>query len=365
MRLQRTLALFAVAAMSLSACTSPADTDTSGPSASTAPTTAAPTLEIPVSAVFGEPTSLDRTMYGGSFNGGCVVGPEKTMVCTDLSGEGGNWLNSVIGIEQLRNPPSLEAHPPVPLPGFPLAKGTDRLDRVLATPQGYLLAIRNTTGTPSTKLTHVTPTGQVLWEHIVSGPPLRDVAVTADEVLLSTEVGISSLVLTDGKQGSTAAPAGTLLAGNTPGRDGFSTFSPGTVGLPKSAGGTVLTLADVPDATKSSCTGSSLPAASCSQIENLYADSDYLVVAKTTTEERLTETYDAAGALLWTATDPVTTAARLGDTFVLGYAGANKAKGGTARMAVVVANSGKEIGTTKTLEGGSFYVAGATADGVL
>ena len=365
MRLQPAFALLAVAALSLTGCTSSAETDAPSPSVTATSASAAPVVEVPVSAVFGEPTSLDRTTYGGSSNGGCVLGPEETMVCTDLSGDGGTWLNSVIGIDQLRNPPSLEAHPPVPLPGFPLTKGVDRLDRVLATPNGYLLAIRNNSGTPSTKLTHVTPAGQVIWEHTVSGPALRDAAVTADEVLLSTDTGISSLLLTDGKQGSTEAPAGTLLAGKTPGRDGFSTFSPGAVGLPKSAGGTMLSLADVPEATKSSCTGSSVPAADCSQIEELYADSDYLVVAKTTADERLTETYNAAGALLWSATAPVTSAARLGETFVLGYAGANKATGATARIAVVAAESGKEIGTTKTLEGGSYYVAGATSDGVI
>lgn len=362
MRLRRTLALLSLAALTMTSCTP--STDTGAPT-SAAIETAPPMVEVPVSATLGEPVALDRTMYGGDANGGCVLGPEQTMVCTDRSGQGGEWLNAIIGRDQLRNPPSLEKNPPIPLPGFPLTRGLDRLDCVLATPQGYLVAVRSNGGTPGTTLTHITAAGKKLWVHVVSGAPLRDLAVTAEELLISTENGITSLMLAGGKTGATAAPAGTLLAGSTPGRDGLSTFTPGAVGLPKSAGGTILTLADVPAATASSCTGSTAPADTCIRIEELYADADYLVVAKNDAAKRVTETYDADGVLLWSLDVPVTTAVRLGDTFVLGYAGSNKAEGGQGRMAVVAGESGEEIGTTKTLDGSSYYVAGATADGVI
>ncbi len=151
------------------------------------------------------------------------------------------------------------------------------LGRVLATPLGYPLAIQNNSGTPGIKLTHVTPTGGDLWTRIVSGPPQRDAAVTAAEVLLSAEAA----------------------------------------------------------ATESSRTGSTAPAASCTPVEELYSDSDYLVVAKTTVAKRLTEAFGVAGNLLWTLPDPVTTAVRLVDTFVLGYAGSNRVKDDKVRMAAV------------------------------
>lgn len=376
MRLRRTLALLSIAVLSLTGCSTQTDVGApdTGASVTQAPASVTPSsspktiamVEAPVSAVLGTPVELDRTVYGGTPNGGCVLGPDKTMICTDLSATGADFLNAIIGQDQLRNPQSLAKNPPVPVEGLPVNPSTERLDRVLATAQGYLLVVRNNEDTPSTNLTHVSAAGEKLWMRILLGSEPRDIAVTAQEVLLSYEGGVKSLNLSDGKAGTTAAPAGTLLAGSTPGRDGYSSYGVGTTGLAKSSGGTVLTLASVPAASALSCTDSTDTSPTCYRVEELYADSDYLVVANSSVAKSQTVAYNSAGTELWTVSEPVTSAVRYGETFVLGYAGETRAKDAKGRLAVVAADSGKEIGgTAKPLASGSFYIAGATEDGVI
>ncbi len=98
----------------------------------------------------------------------------------------------------------------------------------------------------------------------------------------------------------------------------------------------------------------------------LYADSEYLVVEENAGAGGPTSAYDAKGTKLWTVDQPLTSAVRFQDAFVLGYAGPTKNTSLPAgRMAVVSALAGTELVSGAAVEGGSAYVAGVTAGGVI
>ncbi|MDJ0356271.1 hypothetical protein [Paenarthrobacter sp. PH39-S1] len=291
-------------------------------------------MKVATAAELGEPVWLDKSIYFGPPQSGCVLGPADKMVCMQRSGKAAPQMNAIIGQSQLRNPLSLERTPPVAIPGI---TGNDRvsLNHVLAAPGGFVFLYQSDPIDSAYQLSFVTDQGAQLWASTLPTVP-RDLAVTADELLIGTPDGVSSLKLSNGTPGATHAKAGTLLAGTTPGRDGFSSYAPGVVGLSTSDGGTVLNAVDVHGSQGSSCefTG----AAGCTPTRVLYADSEYLVVVENAGEGGPTSAYDAKGAKLWTVDQPLTSVVRFQEAFVLGYAGPTKNTSLPAgRMAVVSA----------------------------
>lgn len=299
--------------------------------------------------------SLDKSIYGGSLDGNCVIGFDETLVCATRKPSVSPIFNDrILALDYWNRSYEGDAG----TTKIENISGRDiNIDRVLATPKGYLFLIE-----PSSKpqLIHSDTKGKMLWKKELKEDPY-DLGVSDREVLLVDSTGTHSLDLANGSAGATHAKPGIVLAGTTPSRDGYSSFAPGTVGLSTTDGGSVLTPVDIP-ALSDSCLAAPVPGCELDAIQ--YADSDFVITQRSTDDTVSTRAFTTDGELAWQIKDYTTSVVRFGETFVLGYAG-NEYADTSGKLSVIAAHDGSVLTETAKIKHGSAYAAGITNKGVI
>lgn len=311
---------------------------------------------VATKAVIGDDGySLSKSVYGGSLNGECVIGVDETLVCATRKPSLSPKLNDrILALDYWNRSYDGDA-------GTTKIEGISGRDiiinRVLATPRGYLFLIE-----PSGKqqLIHADTKGLMLWKKDLGEEPY-DIGVSDTEVLVVDSTGTDSFKLDDGSTGTTKAKPGIVLAGTTPSRDGYSSFAPGTIGLAKADGGSVLTPADIP-ALSDSCLSTPVPGCEADAVQ--YADGDYVVTQRSIGELDTTRAYTADGALAWQIKGNTTSVVRFGDVFAVGYPG-NEFENSSGKLSVIAAHDGSVLTETSKIEHGSVFAAGITDKGVI
>lgn len=299
--------------------------------------------------------SLDKSVYGGSAEGNCVIGFDETLVCATRNPISSPKFNDrILSLDYWSRSYEGDAG----TTKIENISGRDiSIDRVLATPQGYLFLIEPSS---SPQLIHSDTTGKTLWSKALTEEPY-DLGVSDTEALIVDSTGVHSLDLNNGSAGLTRAKPGSVLAGTAPSRDGYSSFAPGTVGLSKAHGGSVLSPADIP-ALSDSCLSAPVPGCELDVVQ--YADADFVVTRRSTDESASTRAFTAHGELAWQIKDYTTSVVRFGETFAVGYAG-NEYANTSGKLSVIAAHDGSVLAETSMIKHGSAYAAGITEKGVI
>ena len=311
---------------------------------------------IATKAVVGDDGySLSKGGYGGSLDGECVIGVDETLVCaTRKPSISPKFNDRILALDYWSRSYDGDSGT-TKIEGI---SGRDiSIDRVLATPRGYLFLIEPS-GKP--QLSHADTKGRMLWKKDLKEEPY-DIGVSDTEALVVDSAGTNSFKLDDGTTGSTQAKPGIVLAGTVPSRDGYSSFAPGTVGLAKADGGSVLTPAVVP-ALSDSCLAAPVPGCEVDAVQ--YADGDFVVIQRSTGKLDTTRAYTADGVLAWQIKGHTTSVVRFGDVFAIGYPG-NEFENSSGKLSVIAAHNGSVLTETSKNKNGSVFAAGITDKGVI